>query len=94
MRGYGYQSIGPKNEFMEPIGGRSLVEASVEARIEKDMDPYQSASQMDTDEIILPSELRGYLECLVEAAYQAQGTRRIKNPRIWSLHDLEVLTSP
>ncbi len=33
VRGYGYQSIGPKNEFMEPIGGRSLVEASVEARI-------------------------------------------------------------
>jgi 3-methylcrotonyl-CoA carboxylase beta subunit len=68
--------------------------ASVEERIEKDMDPYQSASQMDTDEIILPSELRGFLECLVEAAYQAQGTRRIKNPRIWSLHDLEILTSP
>ena len=33
VRGYGYQSIGPENEFMEPIGGRSLVEASVEARI-------------------------------------------------------------
>ncbi len=33
VRGYGYQSIGPKNEFMEPIGGRSLVEASIEARI-------------------------------------------------------------
>ena len=33
VRGYGYQSIGPKNQFMEPIGGRSLVEASLEARI-------------------------------------------------------------
>ena len=33
VRGYGYQAIGPKNEFMEPIGGRSLVEASIEARI-------------------------------------------------------------
>ena len=33
VRGYGYQAIGPKNEFMEPIGGRSLVEASFEARI-------------------------------------------------------------
>ena len=33
MRGYGYQAIGPKNEFMEPNGGRSLVEASLEARI-------------------------------------------------------------
>lgn len=33
VRGYGYQSIGPKNEFGEPIGGRSLVEAAIEARI-------------------------------------------------------------
>ncbi|MEX0342478.1 MAG: autotransporter assembly complex family protein [Erythrobacter sp.] len=33
VRGYGYQSIGPKNEFMEATGGRSLVEASIEARI-------------------------------------------------------------
>ncbi|UYH55210.1 BamA/TamA family outer membrane protein [Qipengyuania sp. SS22] len=33
VRGYGYQAIGPKNEFMEPTGGRSLVEASLEARI-------------------------------------------------------------
>ncbi|MBY6129368.1 BamA/TamA family outer membrane protein [Qipengyuania aquimaris] len=34
VRGYGYQAIGPKNDFGEPTGGRSLVEASVEARIE------------------------------------------------------------
>ena len=33
MRGYGYQAIGPKNDFLEPTGGRSLVEASLEARI-------------------------------------------------------------
>ncbi|MCX8228496.1 MAG: propionyl-CoA carboxylase [Planctomycetota bacterium] len=65
--------------------------ASVEERIEGDMDPYKAASQRDTDEIILPSELRPYLECLVEASYQAQGYRRVKNPRIWSLHDLNVL---
>jgi 3-methylcrotonyl-CoA carboxylase beta subunit len=66
--------------------------AAVEARIEGDMDPYKAASQRDTDEIVAPSELRDYLECLVEAAYQAQGHRRIKNPRIWSLHDLDLLT--
>ncbi|MDP6849414.1 MAG: carboxyl transferase domain-containing protein [Planctomycetota bacterium] len=66
--------------------------AAVEARIEGDMDPYKAASQRDTDEIVLPSELRPWLECLVEASYQAQGVRRIKNPRIWSLHDLAVLT--
>jgi hypothetical protein len=57
------------------------------------MDPYQAASQRDTDEIVLPSELRPWLECLVEASYQAQGYRRIKNPRIWSLHDIEVLST-
>ncbi|MBC8405882.1 MAG: propionyl-CoA carboxylase [Planctomycetes bacterium] len=66
--------------------------AAVESRIEGDMDPYIAASQRDTDEIISPSELRSYLECLIEASYQNQGSRRIKNPRIWSLHDLDVLT--
>ncbi|MCA9662859.1 MAG: propionyl-CoA carboxylase, partial [Myxococcales bacterium] len=65
---------------------------AVEARIEADMDPYVSARQMDTDEIIELGELRPYLAALVEMSYQAIGYRRIKNPRIWSLHDLEVLT--
>jgi acetyl-CoA carboxylase carboxyltransferase component len=65
---------------------------AVEERIEADMDPYAAASQRDTDEIIAPSEIRAYLEGLVEAAYQAQGYRRVKNPRIWSLHDLDLLT--
>ena len=32
-----------------------------------------------------------YLAALVEMAYQATGYRRVKNPRIWSLHDLHVL---
>jgi hypothetical protein len=27
----------------------------------------------------------------VAMAYQAVGHRRIKNPRIWSLHDLEAM---
>jgi 3-methylcrotonyl-CoA carboxylase beta subunit len=66
--------------------------AAVEERIEGDMDPYRAASQRDTDEIVSPAELRGWLECLVESAYQAQGYRRIKNPRIWSLHDLAAIT--
>ena len=34
VRGYGYQSIGPTNALGTPNGGRSLVEASVEARID------------------------------------------------------------
>lgn len=65
--------------------------AKVEKTIEADMDPVASAKQMDTDEIVLLGELRGYLETVVEMSYQAYGVRRIKNPRIWSLHDLEVL---
>jgi acetyl-CoA carboxylase carboxyltransferase component len=67
--------------------------AEVEARIEADMDPYVAARQMDTDEIVEVGELRAWLETLVEASYQSTGYRRVKNPRIWSLHDLSVLTS-
>lgn len=63
----------------------------VEQRIEADMDPYVSARQMDTDEIVELGELRAYLAMLLETAYQSAGTRRIKNSRIWSLHDLAVL---
>jgi hypothetical protein len=55
------------------------------------MDPFVSARQMDTDEIVKLGELRGYLATLIEASYQSIGYRRIKNPRIWSLHDLQVL---
>ena len=64
----------------------------VEARIEKDMDPFKAAKQMDTDEVIKLSEIRSYLETTVEMCYQSFGTRRIKNPRIWSLHDLALAT--
>ncbi|MEZ4448685.1 MAG: carboxyl transferase domain-containing protein [Nannocystaceae bacterium] len=65
---------------------------AVERRIEQDMDPYVAARQMDTDEIIELGELREYLAALVEMSYQGVGYRRIKNPRIWSLHDIAVLT--
>ncbi len=63
----------------------------VEDRIEKDMDPIMSARQMDTDEVIFARELRQWLECYAEMSYQAHGWRRVKNPRIWSLHDLQIL---
>lgn len=66
--------------------------ADTEARIEGDMDPYKAASQMDTDEIVEMGELRSWLETFAEAAYQSSGSRRIKNPRIWSMHDLAALT--
>ena len=64
-----------------------------EARIEADMDPYRAASQMDTDEIVALGELRPWLGALAEMAYQTLGYRRIKNPRIWSLHDIDALSS-
>ncbi|WP_417622575.1 autotransporter assembly complex protein TamA [Parasphingorhabdus sp.] len=33
VRGYGYQSIGPRDANNDPVGGRSMVEFSLEARI-------------------------------------------------------------
>ncbi|HZI95326.1 MAG TPA: carboxyl transferase domain-containing protein [Patescibacteria group bacterium] len=65
----------------------------VEARITNDMDPVLAARQMDTDEVVTMAELREYLETIVEASYQSCGYRRVKNSRIWSLHDLKVLSS-
>lgn len=65
---------------------------AVEERIEADMDPYVAARQMDTDEIVRLAELRTWLTSLVEMAYQGCGYRRVKNSRIWSMHDLQVMT--
>lgn len=63
----------------------------IEQRIDDDMDPVRAAAQRDIDEIVAPAELRTYLAAAVEMAYQSIGHRRIKNPRIWSLHDLAAL---
>jgi len=74
---------------------RAEIEAGMlatEERIEADMDPYRAAAQMDTDEIVAIDELRDWLEVFAECSYQAIGCRRVKNPRIWSLHDLAVLS--
>ena len=60
-------------------------------RIEMDMSPVRAASRMDVDEIVSLATLRDWLECLVEMSWQSIGYRRTKNPRIWSLHDLNVL---
>ncbi len=76
---------------------RAAIEAGMAktaARIEADMDPVAAAARMDTDEVVPLSRLRAWLEVLVEAAWQSAGSRRTKNPRIWSLHDLEVLAGP
>jgi acetyl-CoA carboxylase carboxyltransferase component len=64
---------------------------AVEDRIARDMDPVLAAAQRDIDEIVRPSELRLWIASMVTMSYQATGYRRIKNPRIWSLHDLSVI---
>jgi acetyl-CoA carboxylase carboxyltransferase component len=68
--------------------------AETASRIEADMDPVDAASRMDTDEVVPLGDLRDWLCCLVESAWQATGYRRTKNPRIWGVHDLEVLCGP
>jgi acetyl-CoA carboxylase biotin carboxyl carrier protein len=73
---------------------RAKIEAGMretEARIEGDMDPFVAARQLDTDEIVELGDLRTYIAALVEMAYQNTGYRRVKNPRIWSMHDLGEL---
>ena len=88
------------SQFCETTGGivrNSYTEIEsgmkdIEARIEKDMDPFVAARQMDTDEVIKMSTLRPWLSALVEMSYQSNGHRRLKNPRIWSVHDLDVLS--
>ncbi len=64
---------------------------AVEELISADMDPHKAARQMDVDEVIAMSELRTYLAGFAEMAYQATGYRTVRNPRIWSLHDLTLL---
>lgn len=63
-----------------------------EQRIERDMDPVDAASRMDVDEIVDLGALRDWLRVLIEMSYQSTGHRRIKNPRIWSMHDLAELS--
>ena len=77
----------------DPAERKKIAEGmrSVEERIEADMDPYQAAARMDTDEIVALGELRAWLELFAETSYQGTGHRRVKNPRIWSLHDLAAL---
>jgi len=65
---------------------------AVEDRIVRDMDPVLAASQMDVDEIVTPGEIRTYLEAAIAMSYQTIGCRRVKNSRIWSLHDLKILS--
>ncbi len=60
------------------------------ARIEADMEPIGAAARMDTDEVVPLGDLRRYLQAVIEMAWQSP--RRVRNPRIWSMHDLVLLS--
>ncbi len=75
----------------EEYDGVKKAMEEVESKINEDMNPILSARQLDTDEIVLLHELRPYLETLIEMSYQSIGYRRVKNPRIWSMHDIYTL---
>ena len=81
----------PEQDPEERAGIEAGMKA-VEDRISRDMNPYRAARQLDTDEIVAMHELREYLKVIVEMCYQSIGYRRVKNPRIWSMHDIDVLT--
>lgn len=76
----------------DPEERRAIAAAMDETaqRIERDMDPVASAARMDTDQVVPLARLRAYLEALVEMAWQRP--RPLRNPRIWSLHDLAALS--
>jgi len=80
-------------EAPEPESPAARARERVAERIERDMDPYEAASRGDVDEIVTLPEIRVWLEEAVEACYQATGNRRVRNPRIRTVHDLEVLCS-
>lgn len=51
VRGYGYQDVGPQDEEGDPLGGRSLMEFSIEARYRFGnfgVVPFVDAGQIDT----------------------------------------------
>ncbi|WP_230772784.1 autotransporter assembly complex protein TamA [Sphingomonas sp. Leaf4] len=62
VRGYGFQSIGPRDPNNDPIGGRSLAEFSIEARVRAfgnfGVVPFLDAGNIDTSPLPGLSDLR------------------------------------
>ena len=61
VRGFGYQDIGPKDAFNDPIGGRSLTEAAIELRArfgDFAVVPFLDGGQIYTDPLPSFSSLR------------------------------------
>jgi len=62
VRGYGYQSIGPRDPNNDPIGGRSLAEFSIEARVRAfgnfGVVPFIDAGNIATSPLPKLSDLR------------------------------------
>jgi translocation and assembly module TamA len=62
VRGYGYQDIGPRDPNNDPIGGRSLTEFSIEARVKAfgnfGIVPFLDAGNIYTSPLPKFSDLR------------------------------------
>jgi len=62
VRGYGFQSIGPRDPNNDPIGGRSLTEFSIEARVQAfgafGVVPFLDAGNISTSAVPRLSALR------------------------------------
>src|SRR3546814_4965749 len=62
VRGYGYQDIGPRDPNNDPIGGRSLTEFSIEARVKAfgnfGVVPFLDAGNIYTSPLPKFSDLR------------------------------------
>lgn len=64
VRGYGYQAIGPRDIANEPVGGRSLTEAAIEARFrfgsmrQFGIVPFLDAGTISTDALPSTKDLR------------------------------------
>ena len=48
--------------------------------------------QQSVPEVVLMDELREWIAAFTEMSYQSTGHRTVRNPRIWTIHDLIVLT--
>lgn len=61
VRGYGYQAIGPRDNKNEPVGGKSLAEFSLEARVRLGVFgvvPFVDAGNISTGFLPKPSNVR------------------------------------
>ena len=78
-----------KPRWRRPLIGLGIIAIclKIPLLIAQDQETIQARSNVAADDPRSPA----YLAALVEMSYQNTGYRRVKNSRIWSLHDLHVL---